>query len=138
MFWKYTALDARQGQKVRREFLHLLRTYGAPKSDFAAAELICGELLANAIRYAPGTIELHLDWDEVQPVLTVVDEGKGFVPNFESPADFQEHGRGMYIISALSSNICVDSTSKGTEISATLPVWRSGRPFGPDEVLREA
>ncbi|MDP9018735.1 MAG: ATP-binding protein [Candidatus Eremiobacteraeota bacterium] len=138
MEWTYRSLDAKQSQKVRREFIHLLRAYGASQSDFAAAELICGELLANAILYASGSIEMHLVWDDVQPILTVIDEGTGFVPNFGAPCDLQEGGRGMYIISTLSTKLSVDSTKHGTEISATLPVWRSGRPFGPDEVLRQA
>lgn len=122
---------------MRRDFVHFLRTYATPRSDFEGAELIFGELLANAITYAPGTIDVSVDWQRDRAVLTIMDAGKGFTPCVKDSSDpLCEGGRGLQIVSALSPKVVIDSKSSGTQISAMLPVWRLGHPAAPEEVLR--
>ena len=47
---------------VRKEIAGYLAREASADSDIAAAELIVGELLSNALRYAPGPLELKVNW----------------------------------------------------------------------------
>ena len=105
--------------------MDLLRACGT--GDFGAAELVWGELVGNAIRHAPGPIDVQLDWDDDNPVLTVHDEGKSFQPDIRLPADpLSERGRGLYIVRSLELSLRVtDIDGDGSEVVARLPVRRA-------------
>ena len=110
---------------MRHEFMDLLRARGT--GDFVGAELVWGELVGNAIRHAPGPIDVQLDWDDDNPVLTVHDEGKSFQPDIRLPADpLSERGRGLYIVRSLALSLRVtDIDGDGSEVVARLPVRRA-------------
>ena len=46
--------------------------------DVAIAEIVFGELSSNAVRYAPGPVDVIVDWSGPDPVLHVLDKGPGF------------------------------------------------------------
>lgn len=111
---------------MRHEFMDLLRARGT--GDFVAAELVWGELVGNAVRHAPGPIDVQLDWKDDNPVLTVHDDGESFQPDKISlPADpLSEHGRGLYIVRALALSLRVeDIAGDGNEVTVRLPVTRA-------------
>ena len=97
-----------------------------PASDVAGAELIYGELVGNAVRYAPGQVEVRLEIDDGDPpVLTVRDYGPGLHYHPWKPRrdPYAESGRGLAIVELLARDIAVDRPSDGgTVIRAVLPV----------------
>jgi serine/threonine-protein kinase RsbW len=105
--------------------MDLLRAGGT--GDFPAAELVCGELVGNAVRHAPGRIVVRLEWDDDYPLLSVHDEGTSFRPDFRLPEDpMSEHGRGLYIVRALALSLDVmDIEGDGSQVLARLPVHRA-------------
>ena len=112
---------------MRAHFLRFLYTFAASTSDFAAAELIFGELIANVVRYAPGRVAIRVEWQDVSPVLSVQDQGKGFTPTFCLPEDpLAECGRGLFLVSTLGRGVEIDSRGgSGTTVSVKLPVFKN-------------
>lgn len=126
MLWSFQCEDARRAENVRQHFLAFLHTFAAPSSDFAGAELIFGELIANVVRYAPGRVAIRVEWQEQSPILTVEDQGAGFVPAFSLPEDpLAESGRGLFLVATLGRHVNVDTRGGGgARVRVTLPVWR--------------
>ncbi|GAC1390579.1 MAG: hypothetical protein NVSMB31_07680 [Vulcanimicrobiaceae bacterium] len=126
MLWSFQCEDARRAENVREHFLNFLHTFAARHSDFAAAELIFGELIANVVRYAPGRVAIRVEWLEQSPVLRVRDHGKGFDPKFALPDDpLAESGRGLFLVQALGKHVDVESEQgRGTTVSVVLPVFK--------------
>jgi anti-sigma regulatory factor (Ser/Thr protein kinase) len=86
----------------RRMFTLALRDHGATSEDVAVAEIVFGELVSNAVRYAPGLVDVIVDWSGPDPVLHVLDGGTGFAHLPITPPDLlSESGRGLFIVSAL-------------------------------------
>ncbi len=101
-----------------------LRSRAADSSDFAAAELIFGELIGNVVRPAPGAVCVRLEWNGSKALLSVHDEHAPFTPKFQLPADIMsEHGRGLYIARAFSTSLDITHVhGDGTKVSVGLPV----------------
>jgi anti-sigma regulatory factor (Ser/Thr protein kinase) len=120
--WRFETLDADVLQELRQEFRALL--LGRMGSDeLIAAELVLGELIGNAVRHAPGPVDIVMDLhDEQSPVLHMLDEGPGLSLSTTLPADpFSESGRGLYIVSELARTFAVTRrTPRGTHARAVL------------------
>ncbi len=69
--WALAARDARQALRLRHVFRAYLIAHGHPASDFHAAEVVYGELVANCDRHAPGPVRVEFRWEGA--VLAVVD-----------------------------------------------------------------
>ena len=112
--------------RQRRTFRARVAELAAPASDVAGAELIFGELVANAMRYAAGPVEVRLEVDDGDPpVLTVRDHGPGLrcYPWTPHRDPYAESGRGLGIVELLARDIAVQWPSDGgTLIRAVLPV----------------
>ena len=76
--WVFRADDARTAEDARAGFIAFLRTRGVPDANYAAAELVFGELIGNVVRHAPGPITVEVDWNAVDPVLHVIDRGPAY------------------------------------------------------------
>jgi anti-sigma regulatory factor (Ser/Thr protein kinase) len=120
---------ADQAEKVlrhRRAFRDCLVSLAGPPSGVDAAELIYGELVANAVRYAKGAVEVRLEMcGGGRPVLVVRDHGPGLRVTPWSPRrdPLAESGRGLGIVELLAYKVAVnDAEGGGTVIRATLPV----------------
>ena len=124
--WAFHAPDAWAAQGTRKSFVRALRERGTPDSDYAAAELIFGELVSNVVRHAPGRIEMRLEWDAPAPLLHVLDTGPPFTISAALPDDpFSEGGRGLFLIAALGTGMNVDQLpGGGNHIRVGLPVER--------------
>ena len=124
--WTFDALDAARAQGARAAFVAHLREEGAPKSDYAAAEVIFGELVSNVVRYAPGPIDIDLEWNDDAPTLHVLDRGPYFTIAPLLPNDtFSESGRGLFIVQALGEGLQVTPLPRrGNHVSVRLPVRR--------------
>ena len=108
----------------RDEFERYLRSYGDPDGDFLSAELIFGELVWNAVRYAPGPIEVFVDWPDGRAVLHVSDDGYPVATNVTEPPDpYAPSGRGLLLVNRLSEGLTSTLyADRGKTLSATLPV----------------
>jgi PAS domain S-box-containing protein len=105
--WRFDPGDSRRAHDVRETLGETLRSYGQDV-DVQAAQLVFGELIGNAVRHAPGHVDVELVWDDpVTPVLHVVDDGPGYAPQTRLPASDAESGRGLYIVSQLTREFTV-------------------------------
>jgi anti-sigma regulatory factor (Ser/Thr protein kinase) len=112
--WSLHTADERSVIASRRTFAGALREHGATSDDIAVAEIVFGELVSNAVRYAPGHVEIIVDWTGPDPVLHVLDRGKGFRHVSIVPPDlFSESGRGLFIVSALTHDFRISQRPGG-------------------------
>jgi PAS domain S-box-containing protein len=106
--WSVRTDDAAAVSALRAEIGALLSEYGASAAERATGELVAGELLANAVRYAPGAIDVILDWHGPTPVFHVLDRGPGFVLTPRLPSDaMSEQGRGLFLVWSLADDVNV-------------------------------
>ncbi len=117
--------DATRVLRERRAFREHVRAIAEPPSDVDAAELIYGELVANAIRYANGAVEVRLEHSDAhRPVLVVRDHGPGIRRAARRRRDpYAESGRGLAIVKRLACGLRFGrAKGGGTIVRATLPV----------------
>jgi PAS domain S-box-containing protein len=124
--WSFDSADAETASRARHEFVRALEEGRACSEDLYAAELVFGELLGNVVRYAPGKIEMMLDWSAQAPVLHVLDRGPGFVFAPRLPTDLlSERGRGLFIVWSLSEDLNVTKRfDGGSHARAVLAIRR--------------
>jgi PAS domain S-box-containing protein len=124
--WAFESADALAAQSVRSSFVAALAREASDDSDLGAAELIFGELIGNVVRYAPGAIDIDLEWIGAVPVLHVLDRGGGFDLRSTLPEDvMSERGRGLYIVSVLGTDLRADRLpGRGNHVRVVLPVRR--------------
>ncbi len=128
--WKFDSADAETASTARHEFVRALEEAGVYSSDLYSAELVFGELTGNVFRYAPGTIEVVLDWSAGFPVLHVLDRGPGFAFAPRLPMDLlSERGRGLFVVWSLSEDLNVTKRfDGGSHARAVLNVRRGSAP----------
>jgi PAS domain S-box-containing protein len=124
--WAFESGDAVAAQSVRSSFVGALEREASADSDLGAAELIFGELIGNVVRYAPGPIDIDLEWVGAVPTLHVLDRGGGFDLRSTLPDDvMSERGRGLYIVSVLGTDLRADRLpGRGNHVRVVLPVRR--------------
>jgi predicted ArsR family transcriptional regulator/anti-sigma regulatory factor (Ser/Thr protein kinase) len=111
--------------ELRREIrAYLYRHSDAPSGAVDDAELIAGELLANAYDHSTGPIWVELEWAQPQPVLSVRDLGSTFTLPNRPPAPTQARGRGLWLVSQLAPELTVAARGAGKIVEAVLPVTR--------------
>ena len=99
--WRFDPRDYRHARGVRETVVEALVLHGEGV-DLPAAELVFGELVGNAARHAPGSIDVELSWEDPStPVLHVVDQGPGFTAHAVLPPIESESGRGLYLVTQL-------------------------------------
>jgi serine/threonine-protein kinase RsbW len=127
-YWSYVGDCVEETSRVRpnvRCFLE--READAEHSDLDAAELVVGELVANAVRHGAPPFGVCIDWHDDPPMLCVVDRGRGMRPVYPAPDPESERGRGLLLVRALAGEVVVDSASAdrdGTRVVVALPVHR--------------
>jgi anti-sigma regulatory factor (Ser/Thr protein kinase) len=122
--WHLEIPDSTNALHQREEFVRYLESCGAA-GDYAAAELIFGEIVANAMIHAPGPITVSVEWTNGSATLRVSDAGLPIdtsrVRSFPDPLG--EGGRGLPIVNELSgSSLSSDVYVDGKTVSAALPV----------------
>ena len=125
--WLFHSSDAYTAHRLRKELMMFIGELAADTGSIYFAELIIGEILSNTVRHAPGLVEIHIDWSDMQPVITVLDTGQGLDHlNNALPSDImREGGRGHFLIDSLGKDFSVRRrASGGTRLQVTLPIWR--------------
>ena len=127
-YWSYVGDAVDEARCVRRDVRRFLEVQAdAASSDLDGAELVVGELVANAVLHGAPPFGVCVDWTDDPPVLCVVDRGLGMPPVYPAPGPDSETGRGLLIVRALAGGISIDTTSApaaGTRIVVSLPVHR--------------
>jgi anti-sigma regulatory factor (Ser/Thr protein kinase) len=127
-YWSYVGGCVEETSRVRPDVRRFLEKQAdAGKSDLDAAELVVGELVANAVRHGAPPFGVCIDWHDDPPMLCVVDRGRGMRPVYPAPSLDSEGGRGLLLVRALAGEVVVDSASAdrdGTRVVVALPVQR--------------
>ncbi len=112
--WRFASTDARTAVLVRGEVGGLVSGWTGREDVRYASELAFGELVANAVRHAPGPVRVVAAADgHGSASLSVEDSGPGFVPA-EFPLDpYAESGRGLNLVRALSDGLEIEPTPNG-------------------------
>jgi len=109
---------------IRTALGALLREIGTPASEVFAAELVIGELLSNAYRYAPGDVCVRFHCDAAHASLTVRDHGSGLRLPASLPDLRSERGRGLFIVQSLVDALDSRQHEGWSEVRADLRVRR--------------
>ncbi len=129
MDWFLDPTTAAAAHDLRHELVAFLRRHGDPASDFGAAEVAFGEVIANVARHTEGPAWISLDWSGESPTLTVRDLGPGFEPRICLPEPLSCDGRGLYLVAHLSQELAVAARRRGgSAVSVVLPVRRARDP----------
>jgi anti-sigma regulatory factor (Ser/Thr protein kinase) len=132
----FDSADALAASQARRTFRRSLPENSFSQNDIANAEIVFGELCGNIARYASGPIEVIVDSSGVQTVLHVLDRGAGFRHISRLPADpLSEAGRGLFIISAMTTEFTVSQRSGGGSHARAVLVGRYPISLLRDETL---
>ena len=111
--WRFDPRWADLGTRVRDELRDELRRHGFYGEALTEVEVVLSELLGNAIRYAPGTVELLLE-TQAHVAMHLLDRGPGFQFNPRLPNDlYSEYGRGLFLIGAFSKAYVVEHRAGG-------------------------
>ncbi|MFY9914274.1 MAG: SpoIIE family protein phosphatase [Nocardioidaceae bacterium] len=93
------------------------------------AVLVAAELLANAVVVARSSVVLSATLEGDQVVVEVSDDGHGDSHLDELgerlPRSESEHGRGLFLVRALSDDVSMLSTDEGTVVTCVLPTARA-------------
>jgi PAS domain S-box-containing protein len=124
--WRFKSADSRTGAMIRRDLGELVaRWTDRPDAQFAS-ELAFGELIANAVRHAPGPVRVLATSDESGTVHVVVeDSGGGFTPEGGAADPYAESGRGLSLVRSVVDDLQIEPTpSGGTRVTATFHAQR--------------
>jgi anti-sigma regulatory factor (Ser/Thr protein kinase) len=115
---RYEDLSVRVRAALRDEILQI----GFSTEQITNLEAIFAELVANALRHAPGAIEVILQSQRDSVVLHMLDRGPGFSANGTLPNDlFSESGRGLFLVRHFSDDFVVERRAgKGSHTRVTL------------------
>jgi anti-sigma regulatory factor (Ser/Thr protein kinase) len=122
----FDATDATAVADLRTELSSFFRRHADPASDLGGADVAVSELLANAVRHAPGPAWVHVDWSERRPRVEVHDLGPGFQLRPSLPEDpLTTGGRGLFIVSHVADDLAsAAKRAGGSRVSAVMPVQR--------------
>ncbi|MDQ2816600.1 MAG: SpoIIE family protein phosphatase [Candidatus Eremiobacteraeota bacterium] len=122
--WTFDTANASAAQSARRTVVEYAQARAQPGVDLSALELIFGELIGNAVKHAPGGVEVALEWAEADLVLHVSDGGAGFeLGPLDKDDPLSESGRGLFIAAALAKELAVTrSRAGGAHVRAVVAV----------------
>lgn len=112
--WRFEPQSRDVTRRTARELREALEQIGARDEQVADAELVFAELIGNAVRYAPGIVELVLEPQCAAFVLHLLDTGPGFTFSPRLPHDlYCERGRGLFLIAAFATHFSVGPRAGG-------------------------
>ncbi len=113
--WEFDPSSPDAAERVRSELRRALETY-ARVDALEPVDMIYAELVSNAIRHAPGLVEMRFECAATggEIVLHILDRGPGYRANSRLPADvMSETGRGLFIISMFCDRFAVKRRTGG-------------------------
>ena len=125
--WRFKSSDSRAGALIRHEVGQLVARWTHRDDARFASELAFGELIANAVRHAPGPVRVLASTDAVGETVTLVveDNGTGFTPDQHALDPYAESGRGLSLVRAVADALNIEPTEiGGTRVTATFAARR--------------
>ena len=123
--WTFHSSSAYSAHASRHELMAFARRFVTDDADLHRLELLIGEILANTVKHAPGLVTVEIDWSRKVPIMTIQDTGPGlraFSPSLP-PDEFEETGRGLFLINALARAVRLEKTAaSGTKMTIELPM----------------
>ncbi|MEA2785328.1 MAG: hypothetical protein QOF71_1432 [Candidatus Eremiobacteraeota bacterium] len=119
--WRFVSNDFRTGALVRRDVRELIADWTQREETRFGGELAFGELIANAVRHAPGPVRVLLTTDGASSTTLVVeDAGPGFSHEAHGVDPYAETGRGLELVRAVSDDVRIEPTARGgTRVTVT-------------------
>lgn len=118
--WRFDGRDAAATHRVRRDVMVHLED-GVPAEHHFNVEVIVGEALSNIARHTPGPAQISTERRDGAIVLHIDDEGPPFeITERPDPDVFDESGRGIALMRALSETMRVQRLANGNRLSITL------------------
>jgi len=112
--WRFAAEDSWTSAQVRHEIGDLIADWTGREDLRFASALAFGELVANAVRHAPGTVRvLASNAGTGNVTLMVEDSGSGFVPHELRPDPYAETGRGLSLVRAVADDVQIHPAPRG-------------------------
>ena len=113
--WRFDPRASEAADRVRSEIRRALETQ-AREDAVVRLDVIYAEIVSNAIRHAPGMLELEVECEANggDVTLHVMDRGPGYRVSTNLPPDlFSETGRGLFIISMHADRFVVEARHGG-------------------------
>ncbi|MFI9155600.1 ATP-binding protein [Streptomyces sp. NPDC053367] len=107
---------------VRRCVVAVLAQWRFPSAARESAELIVGELAANAAEHGRHDMTVRLSLHAGVLWISVTDSGAPATSEVPREADLEEHGRGLFIVEYLAATLRVHQGPWGRTVDAALPV----------------
>ncbi|MDQ6941012.1 MAG: SpoIIE family protein phosphatase [Candidatus Eremiobacteraeota bacterium] len=112
--WRFVSNDYRTGAMVRHDVPELIADWTQRQETRFASELAFGELIANAVRHAPGAVRVLASTDAIGTAsLVVEDAGPGFTHDDRDVDPYAETGRGLGLVRAVSDGVRIEPTALG-------------------------
>jgi anti-sigma regulatory factor (Ser/Thr protein kinase) len=130
--WHLDASDPVAATFLRKKFTASLKDEKFSADNVADAELVFGELIGNVVRHAGTNCQAQILVDHSGPrtVLHVLDNGAGFrYVSRLAPDPFSEHGRGLFLIAAMTADFVVDERPDGGSHARAVLQGRFASPF---------
>ena len=123
--WEFDTSDEAAAHRTRRSIAAWAERARMDSETAFRLQIAYGEMIANAVQHAPGRVRVLLHKLRGDALLAVTDSGQGFKGAMPSlPHElFDECGRGLFLIKALSEEVSVTSQpGLGTTVSAKIPL----------------
>ena len=121
MCWTATSQHLTEAAAIRRSIAQYLEERVKEREALLDAEIVIGELLANAVRHSRGRFCADVEREGTRPVVVVHDAGRCFDGSAGPHHPFAESGRGMDIVRALAEDVRIRRVHpRGCIVSAKL------------------
>jgi anti-sigma regulatory factor (Ser/Thr protein kinase) len=112
--WRFDPRWSDVASRVRGELCASLERTPLACACAIDVELVFAELVGNALRHSPGTVELILEGHGDRIVLHLLDKGPGFEFSPRLPSDlYSEFGRGLFLIASFATDFTVERRPGG-------------------------
>lgn len=126
--WQLDARDPAAARRVKRAILWKLAGISAGELEYAAVELVYGELLANAAMHTPGPATVTLEQRGGRALLTFEDHGPPFTPYSNGVPDvLSESGRGYWLMAQFAETMTIERVGERNRVTVVVPVSTSSR-----------
>jgi anti-sigma regulatory factor (Ser/Thr protein kinase) len=124
--------DARSVGMARRSLTSVLRLWGAQDEALERGELLTSEVFTNATKYGGGESIRLLAVRQGELARIEVHDLSPRLPEQRHADDYDESGRGCFLVEALAASTGAYATASGKAVWFELPAWPRDRPTSPD------
>ncbi len=113
--WRFDPRTSEAAERVRSEIRQALEQHER-EDAVVRLDIIYAEIVSNAVRHAPGIIEVRVECAQSggDVIVHVMDRGPGYDVSSQLPSDlFSETGRGLFIISMHADHFAVEIRAGG-------------------------